>query len=775
MRNETQTILQRRHVRNNGVLLCAVLAFLSAMVVFGFFTIRGGGFFLISEDFDTQSIPFAAAMWNALRQGNGGTWCWNLDLGSSYVTGFGFYNLASPFFLITLPFPKTAYPYLAGFLFVIKYVTAATGAYLYLYTMLCGDAEKKEDGKGMEGVSGVEWCAVAGALLYAFSGYQTTNLIFHFHDMVALFPFMLWALEKTENPKMRPLFALMVCLNCLVNYMFFVQEVVFLVLYYVFRHFGEGAAVFLKRARTCLLYGMLGGGMAAACFLPNAFYILGNDRGTVAFSGKPFLPDFGSVLFLLKGMLMPGDTMSAQSAIFALNYQSTSCYLPFFGLSLVCAYLYKKRDWLAKFVLFLLVLSFSPLLQSVFLLFTASNQRWWFMPVLMMALATARVLREPSAFPVFPAAALYTAAVGLFYLFIRYAPLREGGESLIVSEIHFTQIFLIALAGGLLLCVLFRSGKAMPVKALLFTTALFCSGTTALTLYWYSNAKEDVAAYKKQYLLSSQLQPLNEQYRYALPDNIKTLVGNAGSYGTFSSTIENASRRFDTYMDVRTDFSSQYRMHVAGIGQLLGGKYFVTEDPGAAGIVDRVSRGSDTWYVTEADAFPIGFPVDYYLLTDELKALPKEHRVLALMRAAVIDAQDEERIRAVAEHADTARIDFTYPTDALLQKAVKQAVSDFSRDSRGFSCTSAYERERLVYFSVPYSTGWTARIDGEQAEIIDSGGMMALCVPPGERQIVFSYRTPWLTEGILLSAASLLLFFGLLYHRIKQSSCKNES
>ena len=35
------------------------------------------------------------------------------------------------------------------------------------------------------------WNAVPGALLYAFSGYQSTNLVFHFHSVTAFFPLLL--------------------------------------------------------------------------------------------------------------------------------------------------------------------------------------------------------------------------------------------------------------------------------------------------------------------------------------------------------------------------------------------------------------------------------------------------------------------------------------------------------------------------------------------------------------------------------------------------------
>ena len=748
----------------NGVIRCALISFCCAMIVFGYFMIRSGGFFTISEDYNAQSIPFAAAEWTGIREGNGGTWCWNLDLGSSLITGFSFYNLGSPFFLITLLFSKTAYPYLAGFLFVAKYVTAALFAYLYLRDMLMKTEHPESAMRHTEDY------AITGALLYAFSGFQSTNLIFHFHDVTALFPLLLWGLEHIDDKKKRPLFALAVFFNCLVNYYFFVQEVIFLLVYYVFRHCGEPVGAFFRRAWQCLLYGLLGTGMAAVLFLPSILYIRGNDRSGVSFFLEYLFCGSESLLFLLKGMLLPGDSMVEQSAIVPFNYDSASCFLPFFGPAFVFAYIAKKRDWLGKLLCFLFFLSFSPMLQGVFLLFTTANQRWWYMPVLLMALATARVLQDLRAYPVLRATAVYAALVTVFYLCIRNLPLSQEKTQLVMHDTRFTQLFWTALAGSVILAVLIRYGRERIRVFVLAATSVFCIFTTALTLHWYRALNPDAEAYRTAYMLSAQLQPLNDQYRYALPDNIKTLTGNAGSYGTFSSTINNASRGFDALLGVQAAFSSQFRMDLYGLGQLLGGKYFAGESGEPADIADQVSFEDKTWYVTEGNAFPIGFPLDYYMYTEELLALPQEQRPLALMRVLVIDPQDEEKVMSAASHIEPARIGFDYPVEALMEAAVKHAVSGFQRDSRGFSCTSAYNKERLVYFTVPYDTGWEAAIDGEKAEIINTGGMMAIVVPAGNRTIVFSYKTPWFREGIALSVVSCGIWLVIVFLTLKKES-----
>lgn len=90
----------------------------------------------------------------------------------------------------------------------------------------------------------------------AFSGYQTTNLeFFHFHDVVAIFPLLLWGLEMSmKDRKYRPAFVLTIFINCLLNYFFFVGEVVFLVIYYLIRYRKLPVRQFVSGIFTCALY-----------------------------------------------------------------------------------------------------------------------------------------------------------------------------------------------------------------------------------------------------------------------------------------------------------------------------------------------------------------------------------------------------------------------------------------------------------------------------------------------------------------------------------------
>ena len=169
---------------DSNLIKCIILCSITAILSLGWAIIEGNGFFTIRADLDVQQIPFTVLTHNMISEGFDG-WCWNLDLGSSMIQGLSFYTLGSPFFWLSMLFPAKAFPYIIGIFYILKYIMAGVFAYIYIKTMV-------KDPK----------YAVLGALLYAFSGFQSTNLLFyHFHDVVAFFPLLLYGIEKSNERK----------------------------------------------------------------------------------------------------------------------------------------------------------------------------------------------------------------------------------------------------------------------------------------------------------------------------------------------------------------------------------------------------------------------------------------------------------------------------------------------------------------------------------------------------------------------------------------------
>ena len=203
--------------------LCA----LTAAIFFLPFYILDGGFFHYAGDFNSQQITFYRYM-NGFVKGAGypdsafagaphNTFSWATDLGSGVMNAYSFYLYGSPFFWLSVLLPQSWLPYMMVPLLVLKFGVAGGGAYLYLRRYV------KDPN-----------FAVLGAALYAFSGWGLYNIFFnHFIDVLALFPWMLWALDETIYERRHGWFAFWVAVNLLNNYFFFVGQVLFLVIYFV--------------------------------------------------------------------------------------------------------------------------------------------------------------------------------------------------------------------------------------------------------------------------------------------------------------------------------------------------------------------------------------------------------------------------------------------------------------------------------------------------------------------------------------------------------------
>lgn len=70
----------------------------------------------------------------------------------------------------------------------------------------------------------------------------------------------------------------------------------------------------------------------------------------------------------------------------------------------------------------------------------------------------------------------------------------------------------------------------------------------------------------------------------------------------------------------------------------------------------------------------------------------------------------------------------------------------------------------LLCFSIPYSTGWRAELDGQPAVLLRANEEnLALELPAGTHQVVLRYRTPFLSAGRWVSIGGLLLFLVTLF------------
>lgn len=84
--------------------------------------------------------------------------------------------------------------------------------------------------------------------------------------------------------------------------------------------------------------------------------------------------------------------------------------------------------------------------------------------------------------------------------------------------------------------------------------------------------------------------------------------------------------------------------------------------------------------------------------------------------------------------------------------------------------------KRILQFSIPYSKGWNARVDGRKQKLLRSDVMyMALPLSKGKHSIQLYYHTPYLREGVIVafSTFSLCVVYGL-FDWIKRRRMTND-
>lgn len=83
----------------------------------------------------------------------------------------------------------------------------------------------------------------------------------------------------------------------------------------------------------------------------------------------------------------------------------------------------------------------------------------------------------------------------------------------------------------------------------------------------------------------------------------------------------------------------------------------------------------------------------------------------------------------------------------------------------------------FLFFSIPYSTGWTAYVDGVEVDLLKANiGFMALDLSAGEHTIELKYETPMLKLGAIISVAGLIALIGsVVFIEVKNFKKKKEN
>lgn len=104
----------------------------------------------------------------------------------------------------------------------------------------------------------------------------------------------------------------------------------------------------------------------------------------------------------------------------------------------------------------------------------------------------------------------------------------------------------------------------------------------------------------------------------------------------------------------------------------------------------------------------------------------------------------------------------------------KEAMQNVSIDMDRVNGIIEADSKKILFLSIPYSSGWKAYINGEQAEIYRADyGFMALELKQGVNEISLKYTTPGILQGLICSILSILIFI-LLWRKNEISKDSRE-
>lgn len=723
------------------------------------YIIENGFIMYFYGDFEAQQFPFLVYLRQILGDMTIPQYDFNAGLGMDFMDAYSFYNLFSPFTLITLLIPSSAVVYAMPFLISLKLGVCCLNGYLYA-SRFCKEPPY----------------AVIAAMLYTFSGYQMTNFVFHYMDGIAFFPLLLYALEIAVTEKCRGLFGIAVTLSALTNYYLFVIEVIFIIIYFLIRLTDSSFRINIKDF-FCLGFEALAGTAAAGIVLiPAVICILGSPRFGEGYSAA----DIFSALFyetpwryarLLQSIFTIPDTQGYTN-IFpdfrgeypaGSRWSSQAAYLPMFGMSGVIAFVCtEKKSWQTKLIAICGAIAFIPILNSIFSLGrTTYYARWLFAPVLIMSVMTAVALeKNSSAFKVgIIINGVIVAVLTIFTLIFPMEKLSIWETGAYYSD---TQKYtnLILTAAGLVLTGImifaFKKDASYPKKAAVLVIGASFVLMESTMLYGMGENRTPYSAIKTRTSY-----PVLESTDYGKRitassrfDNLNLLWGESSLY-IFNSAVAPYINEYCEaigidYYDIYSDYTTECLCSV---------RELVAESKSLLEFSDKhiFKEQQDIYYIYEnPDFIPMGFCYEYCISRERFNALDTDIKKRIMLKAMVV-----ENVEEVSDYLEEIPEEEIYLLDdeqfsAECEKRRENYADSFSSDGNGFTAEITLDKEELVFFSTAYSDSFTAYVDDEPVDIINANiGFMAAAVPSGNHTVRFEYHSKARDVGQALSVIGI--------------------
>jgi len=157
---------------------------------------------------------------------------------------------------------------------------------------------------------------------------------------------------------------------------------------------------------------------------------------------------------------------------------------------------------------------------------------------------------------------------------------------------------------------------------------------------------------------------------------------------------------------------------------------------------------------------PLGYTYDKYITIDNYRKLSKEWKEFILYNACVVDTVDETLSGLTEFDLNDTLVNYTWSHHSKIIESRKSSVLEMKRFTNGrIEGTINSPSDRMLFFSFPYSKGWKAYIDDNEADIsVVNMGLVGLPISSGEHKVELKYSLPNINLGILTSGIATLIY-----------------
>lgn|GEM_PF-2544879 len=657
------------------------------------------GILKIVGDFQDQQIPFNINVNNELDKGNN-MYTFNNDLGSSIIEGYSFYNLGSPFFLISILFNAKLYPCLIVILLILKF--SLTGLFSYIYL------EKFVNNKNL---------AILGSILYAFSGFQINSIYFyHFIDSVMVFPLILYSLDLLMLKNKKNLFIFMLALSIIINYVFAFGQILFILIYLTI-NFIKKRFIFNKKNIKKLIYVfVISILLSLPVLLPSVISVLNNPRLENSIQNI-FIYPIQNYIKIFQSLLFYTDSPYLTSIINETNFKSCELYLPFFSIFLSCIYVIKnKKDYISTILITLLTFMFIPFLNSSFSLFNNEYYaRWYYIVSLFLVISSIKVLDLKLDFQ---KNKLYNLIIYIYILLTAYFVIYISANKHIFTEDYKLKIFLSLICLLLIPFVLkkfYKTNKVLILFIPVIIMTLF-QGTNFVYKNTNSNKNKDLNS-----LINEKIIDDEEFFRvkyYSCQNSNLNLYSDMNSVDSFNSTISPSSFKFYNSLGIKRKQSTSLPMFYDRLFDYLSVKYVIN-------CSSTSSLNSKYKYLYEVKNFKVYKNSNYkkmgifYTKLDKIKPYSNYKNIYLKI-------------------------------DSLFNNIDDKVLLKTKEISNGIKSTFTSSKDGYILYTIPYDKNFILKVNNSKQKYINYNNFIAFKVEKGYNEVKLSYDNKPFKIGLII-------------------------